>query len=107
MLRITRPPETAWDQGGFNKHPSALNKVELSQVVSSKLFMTASYAYFRGGFELVPHAGTAVNNTSIAQNAFFAGPSSGGAGAAAFRAISAADISSALGAGGNAGSCRR
>ena len=60
---VTRPPETAWNQSGVNGHPSALDKVELSQVVSSKLFFTASYAYFRGGFQLAPVGGLAVNNT--------------------------------------------
>jgi hypothetical protein len=59
---VTRPPETAWNQSGVNGHPSVLDKVEVDQVVSSKLFLTASYAYFRGGFQLAPVAGTAVTN---------------------------------------------
>lgn len=54
-----------WNQGGLNGYPSALNKVEISQVFSSKLFMTASYAYFRGGFELIPGSGTATNNVYL------------------------------------------
>src|SRR5215813_2539506 len=60
---LTRPTAAeGWNQGGINGLPSALDKVEVSQVLSSKLFLTASYAYFRGGFQLVPGAGTAVNN---------------------------------------------
>jgi hypothetical protein len=59
---LTRPPETAWNQSGVNGHPSALDKVEVDQVVSSKLFLTASYAYFRGGFQLAPVGGLQVNN---------------------------------------------
>jgi hypothetical protein len=58
----SRPPETTFNQSGVNGKPSALDKVEVSQVVSSKLFFTASYAYFRGGFGLAPVGGTAVNN---------------------------------------------
>src|SRR5262249_4992782 len=60
---LTRPPETAWNQSGVDGHPSALDKVEVDQVVSSKLFLTASYAYFRGGFQLAPVGGTSGNNT--------------------------------------------
>jgi hypothetical protein len=46
----TRPPETAWNQDG----PAIIHKGEISQVFSSKLFATASYAYVRGGFQLLP-----------------------------------------------------
>jgi len=66
---LTRPTAAeGWNQGGINGLPSALSKVELSQVVSSKLFLTASYAYFRGGFQLVPGSGTAVNNLYLDDN---------------------------------------
>lgn len=56
-VSASRPPEAAWNQSGVNGKPSALDKVEVSQVVSSKLFFTASYAYFRGGFQLTPVGG--------------------------------------------------
>jgi len=66
---LTRPTAAeGWNQGGINGLPSALSKVEISQVVSSKLFLTASYAYFRGGFQLVPGSGTAVNNLYLDDN---------------------------------------
>jgi len=48
----TRPPETAWNQDG----PTKIYKGEISQVFTSKLFMTASYAYVDGGFQLLPVA---------------------------------------------------
>jgi hypothetical protein len=60
---VTRPPETAWNQAGFNGLPSASMKAEVSEVFSSAMFMTANYSYFRGGFQLVPASGFAVNNT--------------------------------------------
>jgi hypothetical protein len=65
---LTRPQATSWDQGGFNGDPSALDKVEVSQVFSSSLFATANYSYFRGGFQLIPEgspigSGLTVNNT--------------------------------------------
>jgi hypothetical protein len=59
---LTRPPETTWNQSGVDGKPSALNKVEVDQVVSSKLFLTASYAYLRSSFQLAPVGGTNVNN---------------------------------------------
>ena len=62
-VSASRPPESAWNQSGINGKPSALDKVEISQVVSSKLFFTASYAYFRGGFQLAPVGGLARNDT--------------------------------------------
>ncbi|MFN2387305.1 MAG: carboxypeptidase regulatory-like domain-containing protein [Thermoanaerobaculia bacterium] len=46
----TRPPETAWNQDG----PTTIYKGEISQVFTSKLFATASYAYVDGGFQLIP-----------------------------------------------------
>ena len=58
----TRPTETGWNQSGINGKPSELDKVELSQVFSSSLFATVNYSYFRGGFQLAPQAGLAVNN---------------------------------------------
>ena len=58
----TRPPETGWNQSGINGKPSELDKIEASQVISSNFFLTASYSYFRGGFQLAPQAGLAVNN---------------------------------------------
>lgn len=57
-----RPPETGWNQSGISGKPSELDKIELSQVVGSNLFLTASYSYFRGGFQLAPQAGLGVNN---------------------------------------------
>jgi hypothetical protein len=65
---LTRPQATSWDQAGFNGNPSALDKVEVSQVFSSALFATANYSYFRGGFQLIPEgspigSGLTVNNT--------------------------------------------
>jgi hypothetical protein len=60
---LTRPTAAeGWNQAGINNLPSALDKVEVSQVLSSNLFLTASYAYFRGGFQLVPGSGTDVTN---------------------------------------------
>lgn len=65
---VTRPTSVeAWNQSGAHGNPSALDKIEVSQVVSSNLFLTASYAYFRGGFQLVPGSGFGVNN--VYQNA--------------------------------------
>ena len=61
-VSAARPPDAAWNQSGVNGQPSALDKVEVSQVVSSNLFLTASYAYFRGGFQLVSAGGPAANN---------------------------------------------
>ncbi|HYK41259.1 MAG TPA: TonB-dependent receptor [Thermoanaerobaculia bacterium] len=58
----TRPPETGWNQSGINGKPSELDKIEASQVISSNFFLTASYSYFRGGFQLAPQAGLSVNN---------------------------------------------
>ena len=46
----TRPPETAWNQDG----PAIIYKGEISQVFTSRLFATASYAYVSGGFQLLP-----------------------------------------------------
>ncbi len=76
---LTRPTAAeAWNQGGFNGLPSALSKVELSEVFSSKLFMTASYSYFRGGFQLIGGSGRDVNNvfqdtsTGIWSNGYYA-----------------------------------
>jgi Carboxypeptidase regulatory-like domain len=65
---LTRPQPASWDQAGFNGDPSALDKVEVSQVFSSALFATANYSYFRGGFQLIPEGspigtGLTVNNT--------------------------------------------
>jgi hypothetical protein len=57
-----RPTETGWNQSGIGGKPSELDKVELSQVISSNVFLTANYSYFRGGFQLAPQAGLAVNN---------------------------------------------
>jgi len=59
---VTNPPETAWNQSGVNGQPVALDRVEVSQVVSSRLFLTASYAYVRSGFQLVPVGGVNVND---------------------------------------------
>ncbi len=60
---LTRPTSAeGWNQAGINGNPSALDKIELSQVVSSNLFLTGSYAYFRGGFQLVPGSGESINN---------------------------------------------
>jgi hypothetical protein len=60
---LTRPTSNeGWNQSGINGNPSALDKVEVSQVISSNLFLTASYAYFRGGFQLLPGSGDAINN---------------------------------------------
>lgn len=65
-ISLARPTTAeGWNQGGFNNQPSALNKVEISQVFSSNFFLTASYAYFRGGFQLVGGSGTEVNNVFI------------------------------------------
>ena len=75
---LTRPTSAeAWNQAGINGLPSALSKAEVSQVFSSNLFMTASYAYFRGGFQLVPGSGEATNNvfedanTGVWHNGFY------------------------------------
>jgi hypothetical protein len=65
---VTHPPDTAYNQGGFDGKPTANMKVELSQVVSSSLFLTANYSYVRGGFQLVPEAGLGVNNTYLDSN---------------------------------------
>jgi len=54
---VSRPAETGWNQSGFDGDAPALYKGELSQVFSSKLFATASYSYFGGGFQLVPQGG--------------------------------------------------
>jgi hypothetical protein len=60
---LTRPTSNeGWNQSGIGGNPSALDKVEVSQVVGSNLFLTASYAYFRGGFQLLPGSGNAINN---------------------------------------------
>src|SRR5262249_29116668 len=54
------------------------DKIEISQVFSSKVFMTASYSYFRGGFQLFPQGGLGVNNVyqdlnaSAWHNSFYA-----------------------------------
>ena len=61
-VSAARPPDSAWNQSGVNGKPSALDKVELSQVVSSKLFLTASYAYVRAGFQLASAGGPNANN---------------------------------------------
>ncbi len=53
----TRPPETAYNQTG----PATIYKGELSEVFSSQLFATGSYAYVGGGFGLTPAAGTSVD----------------------------------------------
>jgi hypothetical protein len=60
---LTRPSSAeGWNQAGINGLPSALDKIELSQVIGSNMFLTANYSYFRGGFQLVPGSGEAVNN---------------------------------------------
>ncbi len=52
---LTRPTSAeGWNQSGVNGLPSALDKIEVSQVIGSNLFLTANYSYFRGGFQLVP-----------------------------------------------------
>jgi hypothetical protein len=58
----TREPLAAWNQSGIGGKPSALYKGEISHVFSSKLFMTASHAYFDGGFQLEPVGGTSRND---------------------------------------------
>jgi hypothetical protein len=52
-----RPAETSYNQSG----PAIIHKAEVSQVFSSRLFATATYAYVSGGFGLTPQAGTAVD----------------------------------------------
>lgn len=64
----TRPPETTVDQSGIAGKPSELDKIEASQVVANNLFMTASYSYFRGGFQLFPEGGLAVTNVYQGQD---------------------------------------
>lgn len=60
---LTRPTSNeGWNQSGVNGLPSALDKIEVSQVIGSNLFATANYSYFRGGFQLVPGSGEAINN---------------------------------------------
>ena len=60
---MTRPTSNeGWNQSGVNGLPSALDKIEVSQVIGANLFLTANYSYFRGGFQLVPGSGEAVNN---------------------------------------------
>ncbi len=53
----TRPPETAWNQTG----PTTIYKGEISEVFSSKLFATGSYAFVDGGFQLAPVGGLGVD----------------------------------------------
>jgi hypothetical protein len=52
-----RPAETSYNQSG----PAIIHKAEVSQVFSSRLFATATYAYVAGGFGLTPQAGTALD----------------------------------------------
>ena len=60
---LARPTSAeGWNQQGFNGSPSALDKVEVSQVIGSNLFVTANYSYFRGGFQLVAGSGTTPTN---------------------------------------------
>jgi hypothetical protein len=60
---LTRPTSNeGWNQAGINGLPSALDKIEVSQVIGSNVFVTANYSYFRGGFQLVPGSGDAINN---------------------------------------------
>ena len=58
----TRPPETTLTLQGFDGHPAALYRAEVSQVVGSRLFLSASYSYLRAGFQLIPAGGTKANN---------------------------------------------
>jgi hypothetical protein len=54
---VFRPAETAYNQSG----PAIIHKAEVSQVFSSRLFATGTYAYVAGGFGLTPAAGTAAD----------------------------------------------
>ena len=54
---MTRPPRDGMEPVGHRLQPSELDKIEASQVISSNFFLTASYSYFRGGFQLAPQAG--------------------------------------------------
>jgi hypothetical protein len=58
----TRPPETTLTQQGFDGHPAALFRGEVSQVVGSNLFLSATYSYLRAGFQYIPAGGTQANN---------------------------------------------
>jgi hypothetical protein len=57
-----RPPETTLTQQGFDGHPVALYRGEVSQGIGSSLFLTASYSYLRAGFQLIPAGGMQAND---------------------------------------------
>ena len=54
---VTRPAPTSYNQSG----PAIIHKAEVSQVFSSQLFATATYAYLDGGFGLTPQAGLGID----------------------------------------------
>jgi hypothetical protein len=63
----TRPPETAWDQSG----PTTIAKIEDTHIFNPNFYLTGLYSKTKGGFQLIPDAGTRCTSVSCAE----AGPS--------------------------------
>lgn len=77
---------------------AAIARSKLANGTANHVVINSAGGAFASEAQLaLSRGGTAVDNTTIAQNAVFAGPGSGGAGAAAFRALVAADVPSLAG----------
>jgi hypothetical protein len=68
-VSFSRPPPASWNQTG----PTTIWRGEISQIFSSSLFLTASYASVPTGFSLTPQGGTSVNNLYINEQGQFIG----------------------------------
>ncbi len=69
----SRPPETTWDQSNFGASPTTW-KIEDTQIVGSKFYLTGLYSAVNGGFELVPEGGDKVPDLDaggVWHNSFF------------------------------------
>ena len=63
-VSVTRPPDTAWNQGNVYSGGSQGNlgnptiwKVEDTQIIGSSLYLTGLYSRVQGGFDLIADAG--------------------------------------------------
>ena len=68
-VSLTRPPPASWNQTG----PTRVWKGELSQVFTSSLFLTGSYASVSSGFSLSPQGGMETNSLFIDANGVYTG----------------------------------
>jgi len=58
----TRPPETAWDQSG----PTTIAKIEDTHIFNPNFYMTGLYSKTKGGFQLIPDAGSKCTSVACA-----------------------------------------